>query len=316
MGENTKINVLNAPPKTSRGLLPYVLDLIMMIRVAHWAKNLFLYIPIFFAGDIFDPNRDINVTIGVIAFSLIASAIYILNDIKDINYDRCHPVKRYRALASGRVPITTAVVIMGLFAIASLLLAWHCGYKFFCIICIYLILNVGYSFGLKNISILDILILSTGFVLRIKGGAVLGQVGISQWLIIMVFLLSLFLALAKRKDDIQLKPIEQISTRQSVDGYNTQFLNISLTVVSAIMIMAYLMYTLSSEVILRMGTYRLYYTTVFVFAGLLRYLQFIYIQNETRSPIRILYKDHFIQICIALWLLSFYFLLYFKNFHL
>jgi len=315
MGENAKINVLT-PSSASRGLFTYVKSLIMMIRVAHWAKNLFLYIPLFFAGDLFQINKLLDVTWGVIAFCLVSSSVYILNDIRDLENDKLHPVKRHRALASGKVSMTVALIIMCCCAAGGLLSGWYCGSNFLFILGIYLLLNVGYSFGLKNISILDVMILSTGFVLRVKGGGVIAQVGISQWLIIMAFLLSLFLALAKRRDDILLKSMSGNNTRQSISGYNLDFLNVSLAVVSAIMIMAYLMYTLSPEVIRHIGTYRLYYTTVFVFAGLLRYLQLIYIHKDTRSPTRILYKDHFIQICIVLWVLSFYCLLYFKDFHL
>jgi 4-hydroxybenzoate polyprenyltransferase len=167
--------------------------------------------------------------------------------------------------------------------------------------------------GLKNMSILDIMILAAGFVLRIKAGGVIAQVGISQWLVIMVFLLALFLALGKRRDDLLVKESSGNEVRQAMSGYNLDFLNTSLAVVSAIMMMAYIMYTLSPEVIGHMGTYRLYYTSIFVFSGILRYLQLVYIYKDTRSPIRILYRDHFIQICIVLWGLSFYCLIYMKD---
>jgi 4-hydroxybenzoate polyprenyltransferase len=176
------------------------------------------------------------------------------------------------------------------------------------------VLNVAYSFGLKNISILDILIIAAGFVLRIKAGGAIANVGISEWLMIMVFLLSLFLALAKRRDDILIGERSGKKMRKAMSGYNKQFLNISLAIVSTIIIMAYLMYTISPDVIRRLGTYRLYYTGIFVLAGLMRYLQLVYVNQDTGSPIKILYKDHFIQICIILWILSFYALIYFPDF--
>jgi len=296
----------------------FLKDVAMMVRVAHWAKNMFLFIPLFFAGKMFDFSELGEVFWGFAAFSLTASSIYILNDIKDIDKDRLHPVKKFRVIASGRIPINIAWIILGTCCVSGLLIGSSCGISFLLILVAYLLLNVCYSFGLKNISILDIMILSAGFVLRIKAGGVIAHIGISQWLMIMVFLLSLFLALGKRRDDLMVKELSGNEVRKAITGYNLEFLNISLAVVSAVMMMAYLMYTLSPEVIRHMGTYRLYYTGVFVFAGLLRYLQLIYIHQDTRSPTRVLYKDHFIQTCIVLWVLSYYCLIYFQNssFHL
>jgi len=294
----------------------YLKQLILLLRPKHWAKNLFLYIPLFFAGELFEINKLIQVTWGVLAFCLIASAIYILNDYKDIQKDQLHPIKRHRPLAAGKIAPAMAFVLMGLCILGGLMTAWLISGKFLFVLCLYLILNIAYSLGLKNISILDIFILSTGFVLRIKGGGSIAMVGISQWLMVMVFLLALFLALAKRRDDILLKQSSGLEMRNSISGYNLDFLNVSLSVVSAILIVAYLMYTLSPEAIIRLKTYRLYYTGIFVTAGLMRYLQLIYIEKDTGSPTKILYKDHFIQICIALWILSFYCILYFKDLHL
>lgn len=312
MGENIKITTCPSP---SVGFFDYIRNLAMMVRVAHWAKNLFLLIPLFFAGELFDISRMLDVLWGVAAFSLAASGIYVLNDIQDVEKDRLHPVKKHRAIASGQISFGQAWTVMIACMAGGLAIGWVCGFKFLLILVLYLLLNVGYSLGLKHISILDIMILAAGFVLRIKAGGVIAGVGISQWLMIMVFLLALFLALGKRRDDILVKVSSGHEVRRAMSGYNLDFLNTSLAVVSAIMMMAYIMYTLSPEVIGHMGTYRLYYTSFFVFAGLLRYLQLIYVNEDTRSPIRILYKDHFIQVCILTWILSFYFLIYFPDFH-
>jgi 4-hydroxybenzoate polyprenyltransferase len=311
MGENTEITTY--APAVSRGVLAYLKNIAMMIRVAHWAKNLFLFAPLFFAGRLFATDKLLEVFLGVVAFSLVASSIYILNDIKDIDKDRLHPVKQHRAIASGKITVSMAIFVMLICVVNGLAIGWVCGNKFLLVLVLYLLLNIGYSMGLKNMSILDIMILAAGFVLRIKAGGVIAQVGISQWLVIMVFLLALFLALGKRRDDLLVKESSGNEVRQAMSGYNLDFLNTSLAVVSAIMMMAYIMYTLSPEVIGHMGTYRLYYTSIFVFSGILRYLQLVYIYKDTRSPIRILYRDHFIQICIVLWGLSFYCLIYMKD---
>ncbi len=310
------VNTASPHYTSSVGVLSHAKDLVMTLRVAHWVKNLFLYIPLFFAGELFVWAKVWEVTLGVAAFCLVASGIYILNDYKDLEKDRLHPVKRYRPMAAGRISMPVALVLMAACLTSGLLIGWYCGFRFLIILTAYLLLNVCYSFGLKNVSILDILIISTGFILRVKGGGILGRVDISQWLMVIVFLLSLFLTLGKRRDDLLIKEESGASMRQSLSGYNAEFLNVGIGVTSAIIIMTYLMYTLSPEANLRLDTHRLYYTSVFVGAGLMRYLQLIYVNKTTRSPIRVFYEDRFIQICLALWVLSFYFLIYFKNFHL
>jgi 4-hydroxybenzoate polyprenyltransferase len=312
MGENTKIGYQQP---AALGLLPYVRQLVILLRPKHWVKNLFIFVPLFFAGKLFDLDNLIHLTGGFIAFSLVASGVYILNDYKDIQNDRLHPEKKNRPLASGAVGTGMAFILMLTCIVGGFLSAWFIRDKFFVILALYFILNVAYSFGLKNVSILDILIVAAGFVFRIKAGGAIAFVGISQWLMIMVFLLALFIALAKRRDDILIGESSGKEMRKAMSGYNMEFLNVSLAIVTTIIIVAYLMYTISPEVIRRLGTYRLYYTSVFVLAGLMRYLQLVYIKQDTGSPVKILYKDHFIQACIALWILSFYSLIYLPDFH-
>lgn len=281
-----------------------------LLRPSHWAKNLFLYIPLFFAGEIFNLQKVVELLIGFIAFSLIASSIYIINDYKDVEADRIHPVKRKRPIASGAVSKPAALVFFVLCLAIGGLLAWYVRPKFAFVVSIYFIINLLYSFGLKNISILDILILSTGFVLRVKAGGVAANIAVSEWLMIMVFLLALFMAIAKRRDDVLIKTQSGQDMRKAVKGYNMDFMNVMLALVSAVIIVAYLMYTMAPETMSRFGTYRLYYTCLFVIGGLLRYLQITYVENNTGSPTKILYKDRFIQLTILLWVLSFYVIIY------
>jgi len=281
-----------------------------LLRPSHWAKNLFLYIPLFFAGEIFNLQKVVELLIGFIAFSLIASSIYIINDYRDVEADRIHPVKRKRPIASGAVSKPAALVFFVLCLAIGGLLAWYVRPKFAFVAGIYFIINLLYSFGLKNISILDILILSTGFVLRVKAGGVAANIAVSEWLMIMVFLLALFMAIAKRRDDVLIKTQSGQDMRKAVKGYNMDFMNVMLALVSAVIIVAYLMYTMAPETMSRFGTYRLYYTCLFVIGGLLRYLQITYVENNTGSPTKILYKDRFIQLTILLWVLSFYVIIY------
>ncbi|WP_298735212.1 decaprenyl-phosphate phosphoribosyltransferase [uncultured Chitinophaga sp.] len=281
-----------------------------LLRPHHWVKNLFLFVPLFFAGELFHLSMVSDLILSFFAFSLTASSIYIINDYKDIEADRRHPVKRKRPMASGAVSPAAGLVLFVICLAIGIGLAWYVKPKFLFVVGIYFVLNLLYSLGLKNISILDIIILSTGFVLRIKAGGIVSNTAVSSWLIVMVFLLALFMAVAKRRDDVIIKQVSGAEMRKAASGYNMDFMNAMLALLSAVIIVCYLMYTLDPSTQLRFQTYRLYYTTLFVIAGLLRYLQITYVENNTGSPTKILYKDRFIQVTIALWILSFYVIIY------
>ncbi len=286
---------------------------IKLLRPKDWAKNLFLFIPIFFAGEIANISKVGELLLGFIAFSFVASSIYIINDYRDVEDDRRHPTKKNRPIASGAVPKTAALVICFILLIAGFTIAWFVRDKFMFVLGIYFIINLFYSLGLKNIPILDILILASGFVLRIKAGSVISFVALSQWIVIMVFLLAIFMAIGKRRDDVLLKLSSGTDMRKSIKGYNLELLNVLLALVCAVIIVAYFMYTMSDEVIIRLGTYRLYYTCLFVLAGIMRYLQIIYVMADSGSPTKVLYKDRFIQITLLLWIASFITIIYLKD---
>jgi 4-hydroxybenzoate polyprenyltransferase len=220
-----------------------------------------------------------------------------------------------RPLASGAIKPPSALLIAVFLLIAGFVLALIADstYRFVFILGIYFSINLGYSFGLKNIPILDILIVALGFAFRVKGGGYIANVGVSLWLNLMVFLLALFMAIAKRRDDIILKMETGLDMRKAVKGYNVDFLNIMLAMFSGIIIMTYIMYCVSSFTVENMKTHHLYYTVVFVIAGLMRYLQITLVKNEAGSPTEILYRDRFIQITLVLWVAAFYALLYWKD---
>jgi decaprenyl-phosphate phosphoribosyltransferase len=286
---------------------------IKLIRPKDWAKNLFLFVPLFFAGLFFNPEILLQLLGGFVCFSLVASSIYIINDYRDIEDDKIHPVKKMRPLASGAVNKTSALILAFIFLMAGFAGAWLIRDKFMFVLGMYFVLNLFYSLGLKNIPILDIIIIAIGFVLRIKAGSVIAKIGLSEWLIIMVFLLALFMAVAKRRDDVLLKLSSGSDMRKAVKGYNLDFINTALSLICAVIIVAYFMYTTSPEIIKRLQTYRLYYTCIFVLAGIFRYLQLIYVHGNSQSPTKILYKDRFIQVTIILWVISFYLILYVKD---
>lgn len=286
---------------------------IKLIRVKQWIKNGFLFLPLFFSGDLFQFNLIIELLVGVLAFSFVSSSIYVLNDYRDIESDRQHPVKKKRPLASGTISKSAGIVVMLLCFLGGMGLAFGLDPKFSFVLFLYFIMNVAYSLGLKNIGILDIMMISIGFVLRVKAGAVLTEIAVSQWLIVMVFLLALFLAVAKRRDDLILKLSMGLDVRKSSKDYNLPFLDGILILVSGVIIMVYLTYSLDPLVIKRLGTYRISYTTFFVIMGIFRYLQLAMVENNTGSPTELLYKDRVIQLSIGLWVLSYYLILYYPD---
>lgn len=292
------------------------MDIIKLLRPKDWAKNAFLFLPVFFAGDLFDVYKLQQLLVGFVCFSFTASTIYILNDYRDREDDRKHPVKSKRPLASGKVKPGVALIIAAVLLLTAFALAVTASgnVKFILILAAYFGMNLGYSLGLKNISVLDILIIAAGFVLRLKAGGYIADVEVSPWLTLMVLLLSLFMAIAKRRDDILLKLETGTDMRRSVKGYNLDFLNTLLSLFSAIITVTYIMYTLSPRTYERLQSYHLYYTSIFVIAGLMRYLQISLVQNKAGSPTELLYKDVFLQITIVLWMASFYVILYFKKF--
>jgi len=288
---------------------------IKLLRPKDWAKNTFLFIPVFFAGNLFNAPKLEHLVAGFFAFSFVASTVYILNDYRDIEDDRKHPVKSKRPLAAGTIKPLTALIISAILVVSGFSIAVYAdpSYLFLAILSFYFILNIGYSLGLKNISILDIIIIATGFVLRIKAGGYIANVDVSPWLTLMVLLLSLFMAIGKRRDDILLKLQTGSDMRKSIKGYNLDFLNTMLGLLSAIIIVTYIMYTLSPKTYERLQNYHLYYTAIFVIAGMMRYLQIILVLNKAGSPTEVLYKDRFIQVTLMLWVASFYVILYLKN---
>jgi decaprenyl-phosphate phosphoribosyltransferase len=287
-----------------------VTAVLRLIRVKQWVKNLFLFIPLFFAGLLFDYNALISLISGFLSFSLAASAVYIINDYNDLAADKIHPVKCHRPLASGEISIPYALTLMLVLASAALIMAWFENPVFFAILAGYITINLAYSYGLKNVALLDLFIIAFGFMLRVLAGGVLAGVAISKWLVIMVFLLALFLALAKRRDDLILFKKSGQQMRKSVAHYNLEFLASCLTLISGIIMVAYIMYTVSDDVIQRLGTENLYLTSVFVIAGMMRYLQITLVENNSGSPTRILYRDNFIRFVILGWIICFYIILY------
>ncbi len=284
-----------------------------LLRVKQWVKNLFVFLPAIFSGQLLNAETFLHTLEAFFVFCLISSTIYILNDICDRKADREHPRKRLRPIASGKVSVGLASVIAVVIFVAAFVLAWlffGMNVDVFLIAAGYVIMNIAYTLTLKNIAILDVIIIATGFVLRVlMGGAACG-IWVSPWLVMMVFLLTLLIAFGKRRDDLVLAATDGKKIRKSVTGYNITFINQVISLLAGTMIVAYVCYTLSNDVMMRFASQNVYLTSVFVIAAVLRYLQLIYVREESGSPTDIIYRDRFIQSCCVLWLLSFIFIIY------
>lgn len=292
--------------------------ILKLIRVRHWVKNLFLFIPSFFAGHLFNTRELIMVGIGALAFSLVSSGVYIINDYRDRNFDKLHPKKKFRPLASGEVKPSSAIVLLVCLVISGLAIAAALNTVFLMLLAGYLLLNLAYSFGLKNIPILDLFIVSVGFLIRVYSGGVIAGLPITHWLSLMVLLLALFLIVAKRRDDILLMKNgkngkngnHNAVIRKSSMKYNLVYINSCVTLLSAVMVVAYIMYTVSPEVTERFESNYLFATTIFVIAGIMRYLQIVFVEKNSGSPTNIFIRDRFILCTIVGWIITFYFVIY------
>lgn len=283
-----------------------------LLRIKQWVKNLFVFVPLIFSGRMLDPELIMESAGAFFSFCLISSSIYILNDLRDRDSDRRHPFKRFRPIASGQIPAGLAVAISLTCAAGSFLTVWGCGFPATAsaIVAAYLVLNVLYSFGLKNIPILDVIIIAVGFVLRVLLGGVATGIYITPWLVMMVFLLTLLIGFGKRRDDLLRMEHDHVEIRKSVQGYNITFINQVLSILSASVIVAYISYTLTPDVEDRFHSDKVYLTSVFVIGAVLRYLQIALVGENTGKPTDILYNDRFIQLCSVLWLLSFILIIY------
>ena len=279
-------------------------NIIILLRPEQYVKNLFVFAPLFFSFK-FNIINISNSLLAFFLFSLVASSAYIFNDLIDIDDDRNHPIKKFRPLIDGRVSIATAKILIFLMAGVPLVIALIVNKNLFFVLIGYFILNILYSLKLKHITILDIFAIATGFVLRLFAGSFSINEDLSMWIIIMTFLLALFLALAKRRDDVLLA-ISGTKTRKNIDGYNLEFINSAMALMSGIIVVAYILFTTSVETINKFQTEYLYVTSLFVILGVLRYMQITFVEKDSGNPTYILYKDMFLQTIIISWLISFY----------
>ncbi len=284
--------------------------LIKLMRPHQYIKNLFIFLPLFFAMKITETELLLNAFIAFIAFSLTASAIYTLNDYHDIEEDKRHPKKKDRPLASGAISKSQAIIIMTVLFVAGFTLMASLSLQSVGILSAYTIMNIAYSFYLKHVAIIDVMIIAIGFVLRLFVGSAVTGIHLSMWIVVMTFLLALFMALAKRRDDVLIYLDTGKKMRKVIDGYNLQFLDTSMAIMASVVIVTYTIYTTSAEVVERFHSEYLYLTALFVILGIMRYLQIAFVHLDSGSPTKIVLKDRFMQLTLLGWIISFTWILY------
>ncbi|MBR6088265.1 MAG: decaprenyl-phosphate phosphoribosyltransferase [Prevotella sp.] len=287
-------------------------NILKLMRPYQWVKNVFVFIPLFFGGQLTEMDQLLNSIIMFVAFCLAASSIYCFNDIIDVEADRNHYAKRNRPIASGAVSIKQAYVVMFALIAVSIAILWFLlsDVNALMIVAFYWLLQVAYCAILKRQAIIDVTILAFGFVLRIIAGGIAADVTVSKWLVLMTFLLTLFLGFAKRRDDVLLYNKDGKSPRYNTRRYNLTFLNQALTICGSVMLVCYIMYTVSPEVMAKFGSHYIYLTSIYVLLGLLRYIQLTVVDEKSGDPTKMLLHDRFIRLDVLAWLLTFLFLIY------
>jgi 4-hydroxybenzoate polyprenyltransferase len=278
--------------------------LIKTARIHHWVKNLILFAALIFARKYTDGHAIILAIEGFLAFCLGASAIYFINDITDCKQDRLHPIKRHRPIASGRLSIGAAWVAAIVLIAGGLAISLSLAPSFTLLFALYIVLNFAYDLGLKNVVIIDVMVLAIGFVIRAAAGAVAIAVPISSWLLVCTILLALFLGFAKRRHELIVLGEDAASHRQSLAHYSPKFIDQMTSVVTASTVIAYTFYTLSPEVEEKFGTKSLVWTVPFVLYGIFRYLYLVHQKEQGGSPTRLLLTDVPLLVCVGLWVIS------------
>jgi 4-hydroxybenzoate polyprenyltransferase len=274
--------------------------LIKAMRLRQWTKNGFIFFALIFDKQLFSLEPFLRTLEGFFLFCLISSAVYLLNDISDIEADRQHPQKKHRPLASGELPIGVAQGTALILALTSLSLGFLLEPVFAGILALYFVINLLYSRWLKHVPILDVLIISSGFVLRVAAGVALITVErFSPWLYMLTILFSLYIGLGKRRAEMDLLAEDASAHRKVLDGYTIPLLDQYITIVSGMTIVAYSLYTFSAPNLPENHSMML--TIPFVVYGIFRYLQLIQTGHAAGAPDEVALKDRPLQFTVLLW---------------
>lgn len=274
--------------------------LIKNMRLRQWTKNGFIFFGLIFDKQLFNPEPFFRTVAGFLLFCLVSSAVYLYNDVADVEADRNHPEKKFRPIASGQLPVSVALATALLLTVIALPLGYLLAPMFALILALYLIINLLYSRWLKHVPILDVLIISSGFVLRVAAGVALITVErFSPWLYMITILFSLYIGLGKRRAEMNLLAQGASAHRRVFEGYTIPLLDQYITIVSGMTIVAYSLYTFSAPNLPE--NHAMMLTIPFVVYGIFRYLQLIQTGHAAGAPDEVALKDRPLQVTVLLW---------------
>ncbi len=276
-----------------------MIPLIRLVRPKQWIKNAFVFAPLFFAHAFLDPHAWVLTIMAALAFLSVSCVVYICNDIRDVEEDRLHPVKKKRPLASGELKVSTAAGLGFALALGCVALLGILPYECAVVAAIYLVFNLAYTFVLKHIALLDIFFIASCYVLRVLMGCYALQVTVSPWIILTTFLLALFLGFGKRYHEMGFE--EYVKNKANLQQYSRPLLDKLVVISGGAALMAYAIYT--TEMARQIGKVEMVYTVGFVAFGLFRYLQQIYVFDQGGEPESVIIRDKWQVINGVLWLI-------------
>jgi len=273
-----------------------------ILRPNNWIKNFFIFVPLFFARDIFNLNRIIPACIYFLLFSILASSVYILNDIADRDHDRQHQKKMYRPIASGEISVRSALIISFILICVTFILSFIFVPQIIPLLLFYLILNIAYSYYLKKIAIVDILIISLFYLIRLLIGGLATGIAVSSWLILCTVFISLFFIIGKR-----IAEFNQETGRKVLDSYTLEFLQGFLFITATLSIISYGLY-----IILILNSSLAIYSIFFVILGIMRYCYIVLTTHKSEYPEQVVISDKIILISGISWIILMYVIFYHK----
>ncbi|MCG6976604.1 MAG: decaprenyl-phosphate phosphoribosyltransferase [Acidiferrobacterales bacterium] len=280
-----------------------ILHLLKLMRPHQWTKNLFVFTGLIFGHAWADSSLVQAVILSAVAFSLLSSGVYIVNDIVDAESDRQHPKKKFRPIAAGNVAITLAASWALLLVVVAFGLAWLVSTEVIMLLLAYLILNAAYSAGLKQVAVLDVFLIATGFMLRILVGTEGVGIAPSQWLLLCGLMITLFLGFTKRRAELMVAEESGMTTRKVLSQYDAGLLDTFIAITATAAVLAYSLYTVNPETIAIHGTANLIYTVPFVAYGIFRYILRLHTHRRGEDPARELVTDPHIIVTVLSWVI-------------
>ncbi len=285
---------------------------VKLARPSHWTKNVFVFVPVIFSLKLLEAPEAIPNVLTFTAFCAGTSAVYVFNDLHDRALDMNHPVKKNRPVASGKISVKSAWIFFTILLLIASALSVMANLNVAMVLETYVAMNVLYSLYLKNMVIIDVMVIAVGFILRIMAGSVATKVYLSSWILLTTFSIALFIGFAKRRHEIVSLGENASDHRKVLSMYNKKFVDEMITATVATTTVFYSLYTIDSSVVARFGTRNLIYTVPIVIYGLFRYMYIIYVKSEGGDPVEIVTRDPGIILSVLTWLVAVMFFIYIK----